>query len=107
MKLVYSAESVIQVAHMRNLLECVGIRCMLRNYHLGSATGEIPFVECWPQLWAVEESEHERAARCVAAELAGAHRSGTEWHCPVCLERLEPQFTSCWRCGCERSAAPA
>ncbi|HKE45753.1 MAG TPA: DUF2007 domain-containing protein [Steroidobacteraceae bacterium] len=105
MKLVYSAESVVQVAHMRNLLENVGIRCQLRNYHLASAIGEIPVVEGWPQLWAIDEAEHAHAEQVVAAELAGAYRSGREWQCPACHEQLEPQFTSCWRCGCERSSA--
>ena len=104
MKLVYSAESVVQVAHLRNLLENVGIRCELRNYHLGSAIGEIPVVEGWPQLWAIDEAEHAHAERVVAAELAGIHQSGTPWQCPGCRERLEPQFTSCWRCGCERGS---
>ena len=104
MKLVYSAESVVQVAHMRNLLENVGIRCQLRNYHLGSAIGEIPVIEGWPQLWAVDESAHEHAECMVAAELAGVHRSGSAWQCPSCGEPLEPQFTSCWRCGCERGS---
>ena len=104
MKLVYSAESVVQVAHMRNLLENAGIRCQLRNYHLGSAIGEIPVVEGWPQLWAVDESEHEHAERVVAAELAGIHQSGPAWQCPACRERLEAQFTHYWRCGCERGS---
>lgn len=106
MKLVYSAESVAQVAHMRNLLEQVGIRTQLRNYFAGGAVGEIPPVEGWPQLWAVDESEHAHAEQVVAAELAGAYRSGSAWQCPACHERLEPQFTSCWRCGCERPAIP-
>ena len=100
MKLVYSAETVVQVAHMRNVLESVGIRCELRNYHLASALGEIPFVECWPQLWAVEERQHAEAERLVAAELNGRPR-GPGWTCPECRESLEPQFTACWRCGFE------
>lgn len=105
MKLIYSAESVVHVAHMRNLLESAGIRCELRNFHLAGAIGEIPFLECWPQLWAVEESQHAQAERLVAAELSGAHHSGPEWTCPNCRERIESQFTGCWRCGCERTPA--
>ncbi len=105
MKLIYSAESVVHVAHMRNVLESAGIRCELRNFHLSSAIGEIPFLECWPQLWAVEESQHAQAEQLVAAELSGAHDSGPDWTCPNCRERIEPQFTECWRCGCERKPA--
>ncbi len=105
MKLIYSAESVVQVAHMRNVLESAGIHCELRNFHLSSAIGEIPFVECWPQLWAVEESQHAQAEQLVAAELNGVNRRGPDWICPNCRERIESQFTACWRCGCERTPA--
>ncbi|HSD75341.1 MAG TPA: DUF2007 domain-containing protein [Steroidobacteraceae bacterium] len=101
MKLVYSAESVVQVAHMRNVLESAGIQCELRNYHLASVIGEIPFVEGWPQLWAVDERQHAEAEQVIAAELNGVRR-GPEWICPECRERLESQFTACWRCGRER-----
>ena len=104
MKLVYSAESVVNVAHMRNVLESAGIRCAVRNYHLAGAIGEIPFVECWPQVWAVEEYQHVEAERLVAAELNGT-RPGPAWTCPECRERIESQFTACWRCGCERPTA--
>src|SRR5262245_47283994 len=107
MKLVYSAESVVQVAHMRNLLECAGIRCAVRNYHLTSAIGEIPFAECWPQLWAVEEYDTARAEKLLSAEVAGVHTQGSAWTCPTCREAIEAQFTACWRCGCERLPSPS
>jgi hypothetical protein len=102
MKLVYSAESVVNVAHMHNVLQSAGIRCEVRNYYLAGASGEIPMVECWPQLWAVEERQHAEAERLVAAELSGT-RHGPDWTCPECHERIESQFTTCWRCGHERS----
>ena len=104
MKLIYSAESVVNVAHMRNVLESAGIHCEVRNYHLASGVGELPFVECWPQLWAVEEHQHREAEQLVAAALNGTH-AGPEWTCPDCRERMEAQFTACWRCGRERSAS--
>ncbi len=104
MKLVYSAESVVNVAHMRNVLESAGIHCEVRNYHLASAIGEIPFVECWPQLWAVNEAQHAEAEQLVAGALNGVQR-GPAWACPECGEDSEAQFTACWRCGHERSLA--
>jgi hypothetical protein len=101
MKLVYSAESVVQVAHMRNVLESAGIDCVVRNYHLASVMGEIPFVESWPQLWAVNDSQHGEAEQLIAAALNGV-QGGPDWTCPQCRERIESQFTACWRCGAER-----
>ena len=42
MKRVYTAESVVQVAHIRNMLAAEGIRSEMRNERLGSVIGEIP-----------------------------------------------------------------
>ena len=48
MKRVYTAESVIQVAHIRNMLEAEGIRSEMRNERLGGVIGEIPFLDMRP-----------------------------------------------------------
>jgi predicted amidophosphoribosyltransferase len=34
-----------------------------------------------------------------ALEKAAAAPVGTPWICGQCGEKLEPQFTTCWRCG--------
>ena len=51
MRKVHTAESAIEIAHLRNLLESEGIACLVRNDRLAGVIGEIPFVECWPELW--------------------------------------------------------
>ena len=83
MKRVFRAASLLQVAHARNLLIAAGIDSELRNQYLAGALGDLPMLEPWPQLW-VED----------ALESAGA-----PWVCAQCGEQLEPQFTTCWRCG--------
>ncbi|MGA2776493.1 MAG: DUF2007 domain-containing protein [Steroidobacteraceae bacterium] len=103
MKRVYRAASLIQVAHARNLLTAAGIDSEVRNQYLAGAMGELPMLETWPQLF-VDDADEYRASR-VLSEAAVAP-SGTPWICATCGERLEPQFTSCWRCGAEFTANP-
>ncbi len=99
MKRVYRAPSLLQVAHARNLLIAAGVECELRNVHLAGALGELPMMETWPQLY-VNEAD-ERYALSILAR-AAQNPGGVPWVCEECRESLEPQFTSCWRCGRER-----
>ena len=96
MKRVFRAATLLQVAHARNVLVSAGIDCELRNQYLAGAMGELPMMETWPQLY-VDETDEYRALRALA--IAAAPAAGAPWTCADCGEQLEPQFTSCWRCG--------
>ncbi len=98
MRKVHTAESIIEVAHLRNLLEAEGIRCVVKNDRLGGALGEIPFVECWPQLWVCRPGDALRARGLIEQALR-SDPAGQAWTCPGCGERIEPQFRQCWQCG--------
>lgn len=100
MKRIYRAASLLQVAHARNVLISAGIHCELRNQYLAGALGDLPMLETWPELM-VEESDEEYARSVLRRAAAAA--GGEPWICPHCEERLEPQFTGCWRCGRERA----
>lgn len=102
MKRVYRAASLLQVAHARNVLIAAGIPCELRNLYLAGALGDLPMMETWPQLY-VEDADEQYALNALARAASSA--TGTAWICEECKEQLEPQFTSCWRCGSERSKA--
>ena len=56
-------------------------------------------METWPQLY-VEDADEQYALERAGARLVRG--VGTPWICEECKEQLEPQFTSCWRCGSER-----
>jgi hypothetical protein len=101
MKRVFRAASLLQVAHARNLLIAAGIDSELRNQYLAGAMGDLPMLETWPQLW-VEDDLESAALR--ALDRAANAPSGVDWICSQCGERLEPQFTTCWRCGTGVSA---
>ena len=96
MKRVFRAASLIQVAHARNVLLTAGIESELRNQYLAGALGDLPMLETWPQLY-VDDADEQAALRALAR--AAAAPTGTPWICEYCGEALEPQFTSCWRCG--------
>ncbi|MDX2426533.1 MAG: DUF2007 domain-containing protein, partial [Cycloclasticus sp.] len=48
---VFSAQDFIEVAFWRNYLEQQDIACQIRNEYLTGAAGEMPPIECWPELW--------------------------------------------------------
>lgn len=102
MKRVFRAASLLQVAHARNVLIAAGIESELRNQYLAGALGDLPMLETWPQLLVADELE---SAALRALEKAAAAPSGTPWVCAQCGEQLEPQFTSCWRCGATTQSA--
>ncbi len=102
MKRVYRAASLLQVAHARNVLIAAGIEAELRNQYLAGALGDLPMLETWPQLW-VDDSLESAALR--ALESAASVPPGAPWVCGHCGEQLEPQFTTCWRCGAASSDA--
>ena len=98
MRLLYSSLKLFEVHHLKNLLEAEGIRCHIRNELLSRLAGEIPFTECAPELWLLDERDLEHARRIVA-EFDRAAVAAPPWQCPGCGEALEGQFSACWRCG--------
>ena len=79
-----------------------GINCLVRNDELSTALGEIPFVECYPELWVVDDEVWPRARLLLDKWLAESAETGPDWTCPGCGEQLEGQFLTCWNCGGER-----
>ena len=101
MYLLYSSLKLLEVHHLKNLLEAEGIRCQIRNELLSRLAGEIPFSECAPELWLLDERDLEQARRIVT-DFGSAIVAGPPWQCPNCGEALEGQFSACWHCGALR-----
>jgi hypothetical protein len=97
MKRVHSSESLAEVAHFKNVLEQHGIACMLKHEQLSGALGEIPFLDCLPELWILDDDDEARALRLIAQQSEAV--PGPAWDCPACGEENERQFAACWRCG--------
>ena len=79
------------------------IICLVRNDELSTALGEIPFVECYPELWVVDDEVFPRARLLLDQWLNEMSMEQRDWRCAGCGEVLEGQFESCWKCGREKS----
>jgi lambda repressor-like predicted transcriptional regulator len=102
MKTVYSAPNISLVSIFQNVLQEFGIRCWLKNEFLSAGAGEIPPIECWPQI-CVEDDDYAEAKRIVDEALLV--KVAEAWKCVFCGEESEGQFTECWKCGNSRSSA--
>ncbi len=101
MQRVYSSFDLVAAHHARNLLEAEGIRAEVRNERLSSAMGELPPAECQAEVWVLEAGDAARAEQLLREGTRVP--AGPPWTC-ACGERMEPQFTQCWRCGATRRA---
>ncbi len=97
MKKLTTAASTITIHHYKNLLEAEGIPCQIRNEHLGSIMGEMPFTETWPQLWVVNDMDYDRASQLIGED-ARDESPAQSWRCKSCGEENEGQFAACWKC---------
>lgn len=96
MKKLTSSESLITINHYRNLLAAEGIATQIRNEHLGSIMGEMPFVETWPEIWVVNDLDFDRATQLI--ESVETESPAMPWKCRKCGEVNEGQFAACWKC---------
>ncbi len=98
MKRVWSGSSLPDTAHFKNLLEHAGVACVIKNHELSGGLGDLPVLDCAPEIWVLDGREAERAEALIrdsVRPLAGA----APWLCPQCGEDNEPQFAACFRCG--------
>ena len=100
MKLLARADNSIQASIWADTLRAAGIRCELRNTALSGALGEIPFLECAPQIWLERDDDAPRALE-ILSMLSKPVRA-PEWKCTGCGEYSEAQFGACWKCGATR-----
>ena len=101
MKVVFSSLNLVELHHLKNLLESAGIRCRIQRELLARLAGEIPFPECAAQL-VIERAEDRERAEEIVRDFGRPARPGPPWTCAQCGERLEGQFTACWKCGAAR-----
>ncbi len=98
----FSITERAQAGLLKELLAREGIVCLIRNEQLFSAMGEIPFLECSPQLWVVDDEVYPRAKLLLDNWLRDEPDNADPWVCTHCGETLEGQFGACWKCGSRR-----
>jgi len=99
MKKVYSAKDSLMVGHLKNVLAIFDIRCVIRNLELSAAAGELSPIDCWPELWVVDDEELAAATAILKKTLAPLESVKKPWRCQGCGEEVEGQFSECWQCG--------
>jgi hypothetical protein len=99
MKRVYTAKDPLMVGHLKNVLASYGIRSVTRNFDLSTAAGQLPPIECWPELWVIEDDSAAEARTILRKTLAPLESVKKPWRCGGCKEEIEGQFTECWKCG--------
>jgi hypothetical protein len=103
MKRVYCAKDPLMVGHLRNVLALHGIECVTRKLDLTTGAGELPPVECWPELWISHDERLAEAQAILKKTLAPVKAVKKAWVCWGCSEQIEGQFSECWKCGRERA----
>lgn len=99
MKKIFSSPDTAEVELIKNMLSDAGIECEVRNGDVARIVPAPPFYE---ELWVSEEA-YGKARELLDSWRQDSGTSGSAWTCPKCGERVEGQFSSCWRCGTPRA----
>ncbi|KHD11952.1 hypothetical protein PN36_08290 [Candidatus Thiomargarita nelsonii] len=99
MKKIYTSPNRLMVFHIKNILESYHIDCLIKNEFLAGAAGELPPNECWPEIWINDEHKYDKALEILEKNILTDEVTLPTWICTRCGEKLEGQFTACWRCG--------
>jgi hypothetical protein len=78
MRKIYCAKDPLMIAHLRNVLGLHGIECVIRKVDLAAGAGELPPVECWPELWIIDDARLAEGAAILKKSLAPLE-AGTRW----------------------------
>ncbi|MSP38318.1 MAG: DUF2007 domain-containing protein [Deltaproteobacteria bacterium] len=103
MQRIYSSKDSLMIGHLKNVMASFGIQCVTKKLDLISAAGELPPIECWPELWVIEDNKANRAKSILKKALAPLSSVKKPWSCLGCGENIEGQFSECWNCGCDRA----
>jgi hypothetical protein len=104
MKRLVVSQSLVEVESLKEFLGADGILCTIRNQQGSSLAGEVPFVEVFPELWVVNDTDFDRAKELLEEQGSGDEVERPMWACAGCGERHVGLFTACWKCGRENDA---
>ena len=102
MRRLFTSLNLIEINHVKNLLEAGGVQCVLRNQLMTTLAGEVPFDQASAQLWILDDTQMALAEEIFGEWRRNRFKGGPAWSCPACGERHEGQFSQCWKCGAEK-----
>lgn len=98
MKLVYTAESLIDGKLVVDLLGQVGIPGLLFNQNAVGGFGDLPVT--YPEVWVERDADAKKALRAIA-RFENSPAPALDKTCGVCAERNPTTFEICWQCNAE------
>ena len=102
MKRVYMGPNLMMAHMVEALLADNDIVAYVRGETLNFYSGATPVDGMGPAVYVANDEDCVRARDLIetferARDSAAAE--GDSWECPACGEKIEPQFTACWKCG--------
>lgn len=99
MKRIFSSPDSSELSLFKSMLEQANVPCVLRHEQISQT---IPVLAFEAELWVVKDEDYPKASSLVEAWCHSPPGAGEAWVCPVCGEKIEGQFTACWKCGAKR-----
>jgi hypothetical protein len=103
MKRVFTSADSAEVGLLKNVLQKSGIRCVENNEQMAQIIPAAPFQA---ELWVENEADYAAAIALLGEWQHPTNAAGAGWTCSRCGEKLESQFSKCWKCGTRRDASP-
>lgn len=97
MKKIYVASDAVNAHVLRELLESHSIAAVVQDERIFALRGEVPVV--YATVWVKDEQAD--AARALARQFEQSAQqapAAEAWACPKCGERIDGQFSACWKC---------
>ena len=105
MQRIYATNDFSELRYLQSLLEAKEIEYITKNEHLmglGAAAGEVPPMYCPMEVWVLDPKQVPLAEKLAQRANAKPSLVFDSWQCNKCGERLEGQFTACWKCSTSR-----
>ena len=96
MRLVYSNSNLAYLNLFRTLLASNGVDSEIRNEHMSSALGELPFFSVAAECW-VADQDFDRA-QTLLDEFLAPPADLEDRPCAHCQEINPGNFAICWQC---------
>ncbi|MEO6222961.1 MAG: DUF2007 domain-containing protein [Vicinamibacterales bacterium] len=100
---VFTAQHPTEAHLVEGLLRSGGIQAEVHGESLFSARGELPVTAATlPSVWVLDDGQVADALELLrhrATEVSAGASMPPGWTCSQCDETVEPQFTTCWKCG--------
>lgn len=100
---LFVSQSLVEVETRKVVLEQAGILCTVKNQQGSSLAGEVPFAEVFPELWVLRDEDYPKAKELLEDWTKGAGSQVSPWTCSKCGELHQGEFTTCWKCGNDRT----